>query len=236
MIWSPRQKHTNKYNSLHTKNLLTHVKLKILQDLQVPKWWKMKSKRIAGNQVKLGLVAPSCMQQQAPNHRKMNTWLQSNHIQDSDQMSRKDPRSIVRDMTMQAPVLRGCPFPRGEVGDIEFPPVLLLGEFVETAGNGGSSTSESVRMGSGAWVGGRLAAVISCNRPPGWTGSIKDGFCLPIFKQGFPAITRRTKLLITEKHITCMRSLQPAYTLKDRFSRKGMRGSKPVVMVKCGFL
>lgn len=50
---------------------------------------------------------------------------------------------------------------------MEFPPVLLLGDFVETAGNGGSSTSESVRRGSGAWVGGRLAAVISDNRPPG---------------------------------------------------------------------
>lgn len=69
---------------------------------------------------------------------------------------------------MLAAALWGCPLRVEEVGAGAFPPPALgLGELTETAGKGGSSTSESFRIRSGAWTGGSVSAVITCSRPPG---------------------------------------------------------------------
>lgn len=116
---------------------------------------------------------------------------------------------------------------------MEFPPGLELGE---TAGKGGSSTSESVRTGSGAWVGGRLAGAISCNRAPGLAGNIKLGICLPIFKQRFPASTQSTKLFITEKCIMYMRARKKCRKEGLTEKEREYQSILPVVIVKCGFL
>lgn len=117
-------------------------------------------------------------------------WLHDyshSHTWASAQLQRGPRRSIARYVIMQAAALCGCTLGLKEVVGEAFPPSLGLGELTETAaGNGGSSTSESFRSGSGAWAGGIVSTVINCSRPPGWTGFIKPGFCLPIFKQAFP--------------------------------------------------
>lgn len=72
-------------------------------------------------------------------------------------------------------VVLGCLF-RGDVGPNDVLPPGL-GSFADTAGSGGSTTSDSVSTGYGASAGGKLD--ITCKRVPGTTGLMYAGRLSP---------------------------------------------------------
>ena len=85
----------------------------------------------------------------------------------------------------------GCAFPcsPGLVSAVG----LGAGAILDTEGNGGSFTSESVKGGSGAEAGGMLPA-ITPKRAPGLAAAMQGSVSLPKFKHLFPAGEWRTNI------------------------------------------
>jgi len=103
------------------------------------------------------------------------TMLISSSILDTrciNQMSRRSPKSADRVASTEGIVNCG-PSDGCEAGGDAFPPPPAGGERVNgltAVGRGGSTTSDTLSTGNGASAGGCTRVVMSCNKPPTWTG------------------------------------------------------------------